>query len=159
MFGSFQEQHPVVTPWYLDLMGTMRAKSKIPTWRTGKLILDLGNGSIYKQTNKKHKSLLFTNPTKMNQETMYWLLLTGCSLFVASSKVLDEVVKWNLNVTSVFLRSYTHLDIYTGLNSNLNRQHHRLESRYSSSSGGSYEEEKSEYINITVLKHLMLLLL
>uniref|UniRef100_A0A673M1U7 Protein furry homolog-like n=1 Tax=Sinocyclocheilus rhinocerous TaxID=307959 RepID=A0A673M1U7_9TELE len=40
--------------------------------------------------------------------------------------------------------SYTHLDIYTGLNSNLNRQHHRLESRYSSSSGGSYEEEKSD---------------
>ncbi|XP_044217859.1 protein furry homolog-like isoform X6 [Thunnus albacares] len=41
--------------------------------------------------------------------------------------------------------SYTHLDIsYGGLNSNLNRQHHRLESRYSSSSGGSYEEEKSD---------------
>uniref|UniRef100_A0A665T7R4 Furry homolog, like n=1 Tax=Echeneis naucrates TaxID=173247 RepID=A0A665T7R4_ECHNA len=39
---------------------------------------------------------------------------------------------------------YTHLDIYSGLNSNLNRQHHRLESRYSSSSGGSYEEEKSD---------------
>uniref|UniRef100_A0A8C7FPG4 FRY like transcription coactivator n=1 Tax=Oncorhynchus kisutch TaxID=8019 RepID=A0A8C7FPG4_ONCKI len=38
----------------------------------------------------------------------------------------------------------THLDIYSGLNSNLNRQHHRLESRYSSSSGGSYEEEKSD---------------
>ncbi|MGH0127200.1 UNVERIFIED_CONTAM: hypothetical protein FKN15_051317 [Acipenser sinensis] len=37
-----------------------------------------------------------------------------------------------------------HLDIYSGLNSNLNRQHHRLESRYSSSSGGSYEEEKSD---------------
>ncbi|NXF91690.1 FRYL protein, partial [Eubucco bourcierii] len=31
-----------------------------------------------------------------------------------------------------------------GLNSNLNRQHHRLESRYSSSSGGSYEEEKCD---------------
>uniref|UniRef100_A0A8B9C714 FRY like transcription coactivator n=1 Tax=Anser brachyrhynchus TaxID=132585 RepID=A0A8B9C714_9AVES len=40
--------------------------------------------------------------------------------------------------------SYVHLDIYSGLNSNLNRQHHRLESRYSSSSGGSYEEEKSD---------------
>uniref|UniRef100_A0A096M8S1 Furry homolog, like n=1 Tax=Poecilia formosa TaxID=48698 RepID=A0A096M8S1_POEFO len=40
--------------------------------------------------------------------------------------------------------SYTHLDIYSGLNSNLNRQHHRLESRYSSSSGGSYEDEKSD---------------
>uniref|UniRef100_A0A8D3AR42 Furry homolog, like n=1 Tax=Scophthalmus maximus TaxID=52904 RepID=A0A8D3AR42_SCOMX len=40
--------------------------------------------------------------------------------------------------------SYAHLDIYSGLNSNLNRQHHRLESRYSSSSGGSYEEEKSD---------------
>lgn len=39
--------------------------------------------------------------------------------------------------------SYVHLDIYSGLNSHLNRQHHRLESRYSSSSGGSYEEEKS----------------
>ncbi|XP_051783589.1 protein furry homolog-like isoform X2 [Erpetoichthys calabaricus] len=37
-----------------------------------------------------------------------------------------------------------HLDIYSGLNNNLNRQHHRLESRYSSSSGGSYEEEKSD---------------
>uniref|UniRef100_A0A671LQ24 Protein furry homolog-like n=1 Tax=Sinocyclocheilus anshuiensis TaxID=1608454 RepID=A0A671LQ24_9TELE len=47
---------------------------------------------------------------------------------------------WNMNVTSVSLCSYTHLDIYTGLN----RQHHRLESRYSSSSGGSYEEEKSD---------------
>uniref|UniRef100_A0A3Q0T083 Furry homolog, like n=1 Tax=Amphilophus citrinellus TaxID=61819 RepID=A0A3Q0T083_AMPCI len=40
--------------------------------------------------------------------------------------------------------SCTHLDIYSGLNSNLNRQHHRLESRYSSSSGGSYEDEKSD---------------
>ncbi|KAM4575147.1 protein furry homolog-like isoform 2-T2 [Fundulus diaphanus] len=40
--------------------------------------------------------------------------------------------------------SYPHLDIYSGLNSNLNRQHHRLESRYSSSSGGSYEDEKSD---------------
>uniref|UniRef100_H9GB92 FRY like transcription coactivator n=1 Tax=Anolis carolinensis TaxID=28377 RepID=H9GB92_ANOCA len=36
------------------------------------------------------------------------------------------------------------INIYSGLNSNLNRQHHRLESRYSSSSGGSYEEEKSD---------------
>uniref|UniRef100_A0A8C4M9V5 FRY like transcription coactivator n=1 Tax=Equus asinus asinus TaxID=83772 RepID=A0A8C4M9V5_EQUAS len=35
-------------------------------------------------------------------------------------------------------------NIYSGLNSHLNRQHHRLESRYSSSSGGSYEEEKSD---------------
>ncbi|KAM6920925.1 protein furry homolog-like isoform 4-T4 [Xenentodon cancila] len=40
--------------------------------------------------------------------------------------------------------SYTHLDFHCGLNSNLNRQHHRLESRYSSSSGGSYEDEKSD---------------
>uniref|UniRef100_A0A669ER32 Furry homolog, like n=1 Tax=Oreochromis niloticus TaxID=8128 RepID=A0A669ER32_ORENI len=40
--------------------------------------------------------------------------------------------------------SCTHLDIYSGLNSNLNRHHHRLESRYSSSSGGSYEDEKSD---------------
>ncbi|XP_026702404.1 protein furry homolog-like isoform X2 [Athene cunicularia] len=40
--------------------------------------------------------------------------------------------------------NYVHLDIYSGLNSNLNRQHHRLESRYSSSSGGSYEEEKND---------------
>ncbi|XP_069487793.1 protein furry homolog-like isoform X2 [Ambystoma mexicanum] len=40
--------------------------------------------------------------------------------------------------------NYAHLDVYSGLNSNLNRQHHRLESRYSSSSGGSYEEEKSD---------------
>ncbi|XP_053433687.1 protein furry homolog-like isoform X2 [Nycticebus coucang] len=40
--------------------------------------------------------------------------------------------------------SYVHLDTYGGLNSHLNRQHHRLESRYSSSSGGSYEEEKSD---------------
>ncbi|XP_021568498.1 protein furry homolog-like isoform X2 [Carlito syrichta] len=40
--------------------------------------------------------------------------------------------------------SCVHLDVYSGLNSHLNRQHHRLESRYSSSSGGSYEEEKSD---------------
>uniref|UniRef100_A0A665TRI3 Furry homolog, like n=1 Tax=Echeneis naucrates TaxID=173247 RepID=A0A665TRI3_ECHNA len=46
--------------------------------------------------------------------------------------------------SNVSVYSYTHLDIYSGLNSNLNRQHHRLESRYSSSSGGSYEEEKSD---------------
>lgn len=46
-----------------------------------------------------------------------------------------------------FFCSYAHLDIYSGLNTNLNRQHHRLESRYSSSSGGSYEEEKSKYIH------------
>lgn len=47
-------------------------------------------------------------------------------------------------VCSCVFCSYAHLDIYHGLNSNLNRQHHRLESRYSSSSGGSYEEEKSK---------------
>ncbi|TSN30211.1 Protein furry homolog-like [Bagarius yarrelli] len=44
--------------------------------------------------------------------------------------------------------NYSHLDIYSGLNSNLNRQHHRLESRYSSSSGGSYEDEKSESFSV-----------
>uniref|UniRef100_A0A8C3ERT4 FRY like transcription coactivator n=1 Tax=Corvus moneduloides TaxID=1196302 RepID=A0A8C3ERT4_CORMO len=47
-------------------------------------------------------------------------------------------------IPSVTSGNYAHLDIYSGLNSNLNRQHHRLESRYSSSSGGSYEEEKSD---------------
>lgn len=47
-------------------------------------------------------------------------------------------------IQACLLYSYAHLDIYSGLNSNLNRQHHRLESRYSSSSGGSYEEEKSK---------------
>jgi len=31
----FQEQRPVVTPWFLDLMGTMTVNSKIPTWKTG----------------------------------------------------------------------------------------------------------------------------
>uniref|UniRef100_A0A4W3ID12 Furry homolog, like n=1 Tax=Callorhinchus milii TaxID=7868 RepID=A0A4W3ID12_CALMI len=44
--------------------------------------------------------------------------------------------------------NYGHFDIYSGLNSNLNRQHHRLESRYSSSSGGSYEEEKNDSMPI-----------
>ncbi|KAJ8277121.1 hypothetical protein GJAV_G00071690 [Gymnothorax javanicus] len=44
--------------------------------------------------------------------------------------------------------NYTHLDIYSGVNSNLSRQHHRLESRYSSSSGGSYEEEKGDSMPI-----------
>uniref|UniRef100_A0A669P1K9 FRY like transcription coactivator n=1 Tax=Phasianus colchicus TaxID=9054 RepID=A0A669P1K9_PHACC len=42
------------------------------------------------------------------------------------------------------LLNFIYYYIYSGLNSNLNRQHHRLESRYSSSSGGSYEEEKSD---------------
>ncbi|KAJ8377114.1 hypothetical protein SKAU_G00076940 [Synaphobranchus kaupii] len=40
--------------------------------------------------------------------------------------------------------NYAQLDMYSGLSSNLSQQHHRLESRYSSSSGGSYEEEKSD---------------
>ena len=65
-------------------------------------------------------------------------------------KVVDCGQK-NLPAGTILLKqacpfcSYTHLDIYSGLNSNLNRQHHRLESRYSSSSGGSYEEEKSKH--------------
>ncbi|XP_062837679.1 protein furry homolog-like isoform X6 [Anolis carolinensis] len=50
----------------------------------------------------------------------------------------------NKNTKDSTDENYVHLDIYSGLNSNLNRQHHRLESRYSSSSGGSYEEEKSD---------------
>ncbi|KAM5336812.1 protein furry homolog-like isoform 4-T4 [Glossophaga mutica] len=50
----------------------------------------------------------------------------------------------NKPVKETVEESYAHLDIYSGLNSHLNRQHHRLESRYSSSSGGSYEEEKSD---------------
>ncbi|KAH0616207.1 hypothetical protein JD844_027161 [Phrynosoma platyrhinos] len=49
----------------------------------------------------------------------------------------------NKNAKDSTDENYVHLDIYSGLNSNLNRQHHRLESRYSSSSGGSYEEEKT----------------
>uniref|UniRef100_A0A8C3T9D7 FRY like transcription coactivator n=1 Tax=Chelydra serpentina TaxID=8475 RepID=A0A8C3T9D7_CHESE len=40
--------------------------------------------------------------------------------------------------------SYKIPSVTSGENSHLNRQHHRLESRYSSSSGGSYEEEKSD---------------
>ncbi|KAM6076706.1 protein furry homolog-like isoform 3-T3 [Chlamydotis macqueenii] len=50
----------------------------------------------------------------------------------------------NKHIKDNIEENYVHLDIYSGLNSNLNRQHHRLESRYSSSSGGSYEEEKSD---------------
>ncbi|XP_053559954.1 protein furry homolog-like isoform X2 [Bombina bombina] len=50
----------------------------------------------------------------------------------------------NKHVRDGIEENYVHLDIYNALNSNLNRQHHRLESRYSSSSGGSYEEEKSD---------------
>uniref|UniRef100_A0A6Q2WSG3 Furry homolog, like n=1 Tax=Esox lucius TaxID=8010 RepID=A0A6Q2WSG3_ESOLU len=59
---------------------------------------------------------------------------------ITSSYKIPSVTSLSISVPS----SYVHLDIYSGLNSNLNRQHHRLESRYSSSSGGSYEEEKSD---------------
>uniref|UniRef100_A0A8D2IFY6 FRY like transcription coactivator n=1 Tax=Urocitellus parryii TaxID=9999 RepID=A0A8D2IFY6_UROPR len=50
----------------------------------------------------------------------------------------------NKSIKENLEESCVQLDIYSGLNSHLNRQHHRLESRYSSSSGGSYEEEKSD---------------
>uniref|UniRef100_A0A4W5KC37 FRY like transcription coactivator n=1 Tax=Hucho hucho TaxID=62062 RepID=A0A4W5KC37_9TELE len=62
---------------------------------------------------------------------------------ITSSYKIPPVTSADYSCLSVVC-SYTHLDIYSGLNSNLNRQHHRLESRYSSSSGGSYEEEKSD---------------
>uniref|UniRef100_A0A4W3ID33 Furry homolog, like n=1 Tax=Callorhinchus milii TaxID=7868 RepID=A0A4W3ID33_CALMI len=64
---------------------------------------------------------------------------------ITSSYKIPSVTsgKYNLPHTN-----YGHFDIYSGLNSNLNRQHHRLESRYSSSSGGSYEEEKNDSMPI-----------
>uniref|UniRef100_A0A8C0BY10 FRY like transcription coactivator n=1 Tax=Buteo japonicus TaxID=224669 RepID=A0A8C0BY10_9AVES len=68
-------------------------------------------------------------------------------------QLLEELVS-ELQLTDPVSSGVTHMDnppyyritsnVYSGLNSNLNRQHHRLESRYSSSSGGSYEEEKSD---------------
>uniref|UniRef100_A0A8C7NIF3 Furry homolog, like n=1 Tax=Oncorhynchus mykiss TaxID=8022 RepID=A0A8C7NIF3_ONCMY len=62
---------------------------------------------------------------------------------ITSSYKIPSVTSTTAVSLSVVCSS-THLDIYSGLNSNLNRQHHRLESRYSSSSGGSYEEEKGD---------------
>uniref|UniRef100_A0A663E1Z7 FRY like transcription coactivator n=1 Tax=Aquila chrysaetos chrysaetos TaxID=223781 RepID=A0A663E1Z7_AQUCH len=56
----------------------------------------------------------------------------------------DKTMQLLEELVSELHDNYAIINIYSGLNSNLNRQHHRLESRYSSSSGGSYEEEKSD---------------
>lgn len=85
---------------------------------------------------------------------MQWII---CKLFTVWGAELNAGAI-PLNQTCLFC-SYTHLDIYSGLNSNLNRQHHRLESRYSSSSGGSYEEEKSESELFAWLNETLLIIL
>lgn len=85
-------------------------------------------------------SLVFTLSLRV-LSIVYYRLLASSSIV----HMLVYLIEYCVQLKLCLLCSYTHLDIYSGLNSNLNRQHHRLESRYSSSSGGSYEDEKSKH--------------
>ncbi|XP_069780798.1 protein furry homolog-like [Narcine bancroftii] len=88
-------------------------------------VIHLDNPPYYRITSS-YKIPSITSGTTSSSNTM----VAGHESHQDSKIAKDPTIEEN----------YGHLDIYGGLN----RQHHRLESRYSSSSGGSYDEEKSD---------------
>ncbi|GAB5570835.1 protein furry homolog-like isoform X4 [Prionailurus iriomotensis] len=122
-----------------------------------KVIVYLGRDKTMQLLEELVRELQLTDPVSSGVTHMdnppYYRITSSCKIpsvtsgTTSSSNTMVAPIDGNPDnkpIKENIEESYVHLDIYSGLNSHLNRQHHRLESRYSSSSGGSYEEEKSD---------------
>uniref|UniRef100_A0A8D2Q8P4 FRY like transcription coactivator n=1 Tax=Varanus komodoensis TaxID=61221 RepID=A0A8D2Q8P4_VARKO len=136
---SWPKNLKIILHFLISICGVNSEPSLLPYVK--KVIVYLGRDKTMQLLEELVSELQLTDPvssgiTHMDNPPYYRIT----SSYKIPSVTSGEIIQYN----SFYASSYVHLDIYSGLNSNLNRQHHRLESRYSSSSGGSYEEEKSD---------------
>ncbi|XP_049653295.1 protein furry homolog-like isoform X5 [Accipiter gentilis] len=152
---SWPKNLKIILHFLISICGVNSEPSLLPYVK--KVIVYLGRDKTMQLLEELVSELQLTDPvssgvTHMDNPPYYritssYKIPSVTSGTTSSSNTMVAPTDGNLDSKHVKDNSeenYVHLDIYSGLNSNLNRQHHRLESRYSSSSGGSYEEEKSD---------------
>lgn len=145
----------IILHFLISICGVNSEPSLLPYVK--KVIVYLGRDKTMQLLEELVSELQLTDPVSSGVTHMdnppYYRITSSCKIPSVTSGTTSSsntmVAPTDGNPDSKVLKenfeeSYVHLDIYGGLNSHLNRQHHRLESRYSSSSGGSYEEEKSD---------------
>uniref|UniRef100_A0A8C4V8K1 FRY like transcription coactivator n=1 Tax=Falco tinnunculus TaxID=100819 RepID=A0A8C4V8K1_FALTI len=135
---SWPKNLKIILHFLISICGVNSEPSLLPYVK--KVIVYLGRDKTMQLLEELVSELQLTDPvssgvTHMDNPPYYR---------ITSKAPINFCHRTSVTNAALFGSSYVHLDIYSGLNSNLNRQHHRLESRYSSSSGGSYEEEKSD---------------
>ncbi|XP_046505779.1 protein furry homolog-like [Equus quagga] len=145
----------IILHFLISICGVNSEPSLLPYVK--KVIVYLGRDKTMQLLEELVSELQLTDPvssgvTHMDNPPYYritssYKIPSVTSGTTSSSNTMVAPTEGNLDnkpIKENMEEGYVHLDIYSGLNSHLNRQHHRLESRYSSSSGGSYEEEKSD---------------
>ncbi|XP_069868599.1 protein furry homolog-like isoform X1 [Dipodomys merriami] len=145
----------IILHFLISICGVNSEPSLLPYVK--KVIVYLGRDKTMQLLEELVSELQLTDPVSAGVTHMdnppYYRITSSCKVpsvtsgTTSSSNTMVAPTDGNLDnkpIKENLEESYVHLDIYSGLNSHLNRQHHRLESRYSSSSGGSYEEEKSD---------------
>ncbi|GAB1289726.1 FRY-like transcription coactivator [Apodemus speciosus] len=144
----------IILHFLISICGVNSEPSLLPYVK--KVIVYLGRDKTMQLLEELVSELQLTDPVSSGVTHMdnppYYRITSSCKIpsvtsgTTSSSNTMVAPTDGNPDSKALkenFEESYVHLDIYGGLNSHLNRQHHRLESRYSSSSGGSYEEEKT----------------
>ncbi|KAB1282904.1 Protein furry homolog-like, partial [Camelus dromedarius] len=147
----------IILHFLISICGVNSEPSLLPYVCVKKVIVYLGRDKTMQLLEELVSELQLTDPvssgvTHMDNPPYYritssYKIPSVTSGTTSSSNTMVAPTDGNLDnkpIKESIEENYVHLDIYSGLNSHLNRQHHRLESRYSSSSGGSYEEEKSD---------------
>uniref|UniRef100_A0A8V5FUA5 Uncharacterized protein n=1 Tax=Melopsittacus undulatus TaxID=13146 RepID=A0A8V5FUA5_MELUD len=136
---SWPKNLKIILHFLISICGVNSEPSLLPYVK--KVIVYLGRDKTMQLLEELVSELQLTDPvssgvTHMDNPPYYR---------ITSSYKIPSVTSGENFLTQTFIIvNHKHAVICDGLNSNLNRQHHRLESRYSSSSGGSYEEEKSD---------------
>ncbi|KAB1282903.1 Protein furry homolog-like, partial [Camelus dromedarius] len=151
----------IILHFLISICGVNSEPSLLPYVCVKKVIVYLGRDKTMQLLEELVSELQLTDPvssgvTHMDNPPYYritssYKIPSVTSGTTSSSNTMVAPTDGNLDnkpIKESIEENYVHLDIYSGLNSHLNRQHHRLESRYSSSSGGSYEEEKSNTFQI-----------
>ncbi|XP_072605143.1 protein furry homolog-like isoform X6 [Vulpes vulpes] len=145
----------IILHFLISICGVNSEPSLLPYVK--KVIVYLGRDKTMQLLEELVSELQLTDPVSSGVTHMdnppYYRITSSCKIpsvtsgTTSSSNTMVAPIDGNPDnkpIKENIEESYAHLDIYSGLSSHLNRQHHRLESRYSSSSGGSYEEEKSD---------------
>uniref|UniRef100_A0A8B9MNI3 Furry homolog-like n=1 Tax=Accipiter nisus TaxID=211598 RepID=A0A8B9MNI3_9AVES len=142
---SWPKNLKIILHFLISICGVNSEPSLLPYVK--KVIVYLGRDKTMQLLEELVSELQLTDPVSSGVTHMdnppYYRITSSYKIPSVTSETLINLSQ-NVSYCFICFYSYVHLDIYSGLNSNLNRQHHRLESRYSSSSGGSYEEEKSD---------------
>uniref|UniRef100_A0A8C0VNF9 FRY like transcription coactivator n=1 Tax=Cyanistes caeruleus TaxID=156563 RepID=A0A8C0VNF9_CYACU len=125
---SWPKNLKIILHFLISICGVNSEPSLLPYVK--KVIVYLGRDKTMQLLEELVSELQLTDPVSSGVTHMdnppYYRITSSYKIPSVTSGKQSVIVLTNFNY------------IYSGLNSNLNRQHHRLESRYSSSSGGSY---------------------